>query len=120
MFLCKLILFTFEARKKIVMRKKAFIVSLITDDLINQKLVNCFREMGIDAENYQLDLGNSVFYLMGIKRTTEDTYFNQYMKLAEATKSISFEANREPFKKLALEIYNYLNTLKKTTIHLKN
>jgi hypothetical protein len=95
------------------MANKTIIVSLITDDLINQKLINSFRDLGIDAEEYNLQLGSNVFQLMGIKRPVEDTFFNQYMRLAETSKHIPIHEGRKAFKVLALEIYDYLHSLRK-------
>ena len=71
------------------MANKTIIVSLITDDLINQKLINSFRDLGIDAEEYNLQLGSNVFQLMGIKRPVEDTFFNQYNEIGRNIETYS-------------------------------
>lgn len=98
------------------MDEKTLILSLIQDDLINQKLLNIFRDMGIDAEAYQLNLGEIIFNRMGIKRGVDDTTFDNYMRFAEMAKYLPITEPSE-FQFLALEIYSYLDKLprKKTT-----
>ena len=102
------------------MEQKNLILTLITDDLLNQKLISNFRDIGIDAENYNLALGNTIFRLMGIDRPVHDRNFDQYIEFAEQAKYFLIEEGRAQFHNYAQEIYTYLESLKSQPIYYLN
>lgn len=93
------------------MDEKTLICSLIQDDLLNQKLINNLRDIGIDARDYQLHLSETIFKLMGIDRPVDDTTFDSYMLFSEIAKYFPVREQGE-FRRYAEEIYEYLDTLR--------
>jgi len=92
------------------MDKKNLILALIKDDLINQKLINNFHDIGIDATDYHLHLGSTIFRLMGIPLPADDTKYDEYMEFVELAKHFPIQGGRH-FSSYALDIYTYLKSL---------
>jgi hypothetical protein len=92
-----------------VKKHKQLILSLIKDDLINSKLVNSLNDIGLNADDYLLHLGDTIFKLMDFEesRETEST-FEYYLDLTNRAKHIDISESRQQFDELALEIYNEL------------
>lgn len=91
------------------MRKKKLILSLLRDDLINQKMVLSMQQMGIDASIYCLYLSETVFKLMGFKKaqiTTElcDLYAQHCYKVL----ALDITESRSVLEPLAQELYEAL------------
>jgi hypothetical protein len=85
------------------------IVSLIKDDLINSKLVNALNDIGLNASNYHLYLGKTVFKLMGFKDDAySDEVFQIYFKLSKRVRHIDITKSRGSLDNLALHIYRAL------------
>jgi hypothetical protein len=88
---------------------KNFVISLIKDDLINSKLVNGLIEAGLNASQYQLHLGNTVFNLMGFEEDHySDEVYELYIKLGRKAKDISISTTADRLDDLASEIYTVL------------
>lgn len=90
-------------------KKQALIISLIKDDLINCKLVHALNAIGLNADDYLLNLSSNIFKLMGFEDTprNEATY-KYYLDLSQRVKYIDISKTRERFDELALEIYTEL------------
>ncbi|AEA45002.1 hypothetical protein [Fluviicola taffensis] len=89
---------------------KQLILSLIQDDLLNQKLINNLRDIGIDAGDYHLNLGSTIFRLMGIPLPADDMKYDEYMELVALAKYFPLHGDRN-FSNYALDIYAYLESL---------
>ena len=88
------------------MKRKALILSLIKDDLINAKLVHGLNELGLIADCYFLQLSNTVFKLMGFKDNEEaDRVFEIYMDLSKQAMLVDISLSHKPMEALALKIY---------------
>ena len=86
--------------------KKPLILSLIKDDLINSKLVNSLNDIGLNADDYLLNLSSTIFKLMGFAETREsEKVFEHYLDLTNKAKQLDIAKSRERFDALALEIY---------------
>lgn len=93
-----------------ILNKKALIISLIKDDLINTKLTSTLNELGLDADNYSLHLGETIFSLMGFAETLKNDliYEKVYYAMTEEVKKIDFRESIQPIDILAERIYQEL------------
>ena len=91
-------------------KQKALVVGLIKDGLINQKLVNGLNSLGLNASNYSISIGDTIFALMGFKNNDmNDLIFeNVYLAISEKVKYIDFSDSMEELEKLSEEIYTEL------------
>jgi hypothetical protein len=87
---------------------KHFIVSLIQDDLIHSKLVYSLCDMGLNAQDFMIDLSNKVIDLMGFKGEQNEYMFTYYRDLLQRGKYISIAESNEDIHRLAREIYHHL------------
>ena len=91
--------------------QKALILSLIRDDLINRKLVDGLRNLGMDADMYMLHLSSTIFGLLQVQDSFEgDKLFAKYERLSAKATAIDIHTSHQPLDALALEIYTYLMT----------
>jgi len=91
------------------MKKKQLILSLIKDDLINTKLVHGLIDVGLNAENYFLCLGETIFKLMGFEDNEErEILFERYIQLSKKAAFIDITVSHQPLEALVLEIYEEL------------
>jgi hypothetical protein len=90
--------------------KKQLVLSLIKDDLINNKLVNALNDLGLDANQYALHLQEAVFQLMGIEATIANESIHQHY--FELCRQISIQHNSLGLEQLAETIYAYLSLQK--------
>jgi hypothetical protein len=89
--------------------KKSIILTLIKDDLINNKLVNTFNDCGLNADDYCLHLGDTIFKLMDIKETSpNEVIYKNYLNLTKRAKYINISQESDSLENLAEEIYSYL------------
>ena len=92
-----------------IQNERELIISLIKDDLINQKLVNGLEDLGLSAGDYLLHASTMVFKLMGIAETGINEYiFEQYLNLSEKVKEVDVTEGHYKLDALAEEIYAYL------------
>jgi hypothetical protein len=91
------------ARKK----QKKLIIGLIRDGLINMKLVNGLNSLGLNANDYNISIGDTIFVLMGFKndRLNDLIFENVYLAIAEKVKHIDFSVPTEDLERLSEEIY---------------
>jgi hypothetical protein len=89
---------------------KELILRLIRDSLINIKLISRLNFLGLNANDYSLYLGDSIFFLMGFENDERsDLIFeNVYLANAEKVKSIDLSRSKNELDVLSLEIYNEL------------
>jgi hypothetical protein len=89
---------------------KELILRLIRDSLINIKLISGLNFLGLNANDYSLYLGDSIFFLMGFENDERsDLIFeNVYLANAEKVKSIDLSQSKNELDLLSLEIYNEL------------
>lgn len=89
---------------------KDLIVSLIKDDLINNKLVSGLTDLGLCAGDYHLNLSETILNLLGLEREDDainDLYFN--LTQQSSTLNLSDIATREQrLTELAMQIYTEL------------
>lgn len=86
------------------------ILSLIKDDLINNKLVNGLNTLGLGAGDYHLHLSETILNLIGLD-TANDSILNLYFNLTQQSQFLDLTdiANREKqLTQLASEIYSEL------------
>lgn len=86
------------------------ILSLIKDDLINNKLVNGLNTLGLGAGDYHLHLSETILNLIGLD-TENDAILNLYFNLTQQSQFLDLTdiANREnQLTQLATEIYSVL------------
>lgn len=90
--------------------QKALIVGLIKDGLINHKLINGLNALGLNADNYNISIGDTIFALMGFKNDElNDLIFeNVYLAISEKVKQIDFSVSMEELERLSEEIYTEL------------
>lgn len=87
-----------------------FIIKLIRDCLINFKLVSGLNALGINADDYHLYLGDTIFELMGFtsKDNSDLIYENVFFANCEKIKHISFALSTEELDVLSEAIYKEL------------
>ncbi len=86
---------------------KDLIVSLIKDDLINNKLVSGLTDLGLCAGDYHLNLSETILNLIGLE-TEDDAVHDLYFNLTQKSNTLNFSdiATREQqLTKLATQIY---------------
>ena len=86
---------------------KKLIVGLIRDSLINIKLISGLNSLGINASDYTLYLGDTIFELIGFQSSEQsDLIFqNIYLANAEKVRFIDFSQSTKDLDKLSEEIY---------------
>lgn len=89
-------------------RREKLIISLIEDDLIHSKLVEGLIELGLKAEDYFLNLSDTIICLMGFEGKRNEQLFEYYLDLLKQAKYVENSENNNGFKKLAAIIYHNL------------
>jgi len=89
-------------------KRKKLLVSLITDDLINYKLVHGLLELNLASGSYLLNLSATIIGLMGFRGDQNEVVFEHYMDLLERAIYVDNSENNSGFTVLAHEIYDYL------------
>jgi len=89
--------------------RKKLIISLITDDLINQKLVGTLSELNFDTGPYMLNLSDTIIRLMGFNGEQNQQMFEHYIKLLQRARFVDNTENNQGFITLAQEIYQRLH-----------
>ena len=76
-------------------KKKALVIGLIKDGLINSKLVNGLNSLGLDANDYNISVGDTIFVLMGFKNDelNDLSFENVYLSISEKIKYIDFSVS---------------------------
>lgn len=90
--------------------KRDLILSLIQDNLINLKLVTGLNSLGLIADDYYLNLGDTIFKLMGIKSSEQsDLLFERvFLTISEKVSEIKFSESKDELTRLSMKIYDEL------------
>lgn len=90
--------------------KRELILSLIQDNLINLKLVTGLNSLGLIADDYYLNLGDTIFKLMGIKSGEQsDLLFERvFLTISEKVSEIKFSESKDELTRLSMKIYDEL------------
>jgi hypothetical protein len=86
------------------------VLSLIKDDLINNKLINGLNMLGLSAGDYHLHLSETILNLIGLD-TENDAIHDLYFNLTQQSETLDLTdiTNREKqLTRLATEIYSEL------------
>jgi hypothetical protein len=96
--------------KKQALFRKEIIIKLIRDHLINTKLVSGLNALGLNADEYALYLGDTIFLLMGLKGNEHNDLIFEKIFLAnsEKVKHINFAYDMEELNALSKLIYEEL------------
>ena len=85
---------------------RLFFVLLI---VLNSRLVNGLNALSLNADDYLLRLGQTIFDLMGYEQTGEsEQVFERYMELCEQALLVDISGSTKNLDKLALQIYKEL------------
>jgi len=97
---------------------KQLILRLITDDLINTRLVNSLNDLCLHADTYRLHASETILKLMQIStgssltsREWEQIHDN-YIQLANEVMQIDLETSRDQLHLLSEKIYRFLDHAK--------
>ncbi|HSH67971.1 MAG TPA: hypothetical protein VLB84_19695 [Bacteroidia bacterium] len=90
--------------------KKELILRLIQDNLVNLKLVSGLNALGLIADDYYLNLGDTVFKLMGFEASAQsDLLFERvFMTISETVSRIDFSYSKDEIVRLSMKIYDEL------------
>jgi hypothetical protein len=93
-----------------ISKKKDLIIRLIRDSLINLKLTSGLNALGLNADDYQLYLGDTIFSLMGFDKNehSDVIYESVYLANAQKVRHINFSYSPEELDQLSKEIYEEL------------
>jgi hypothetical protein len=93
-----------------VLDKKELVIRLIKDNLINLKLVYGLNHLGLIADDYHLNLGDTIFKLMGFEASEQsDLIFETvFMGNSEKITQIAISGSKDELDLLSMEIYNEL------------
>jgi hypothetical protein len=89
---------------------KDLIVSLIKDDLINNKLVSGLTDLGLCAGDYHLNLSETILTLLGLE-TEDDAIHDLYFNLTQQSNNLDLSdiATRDQqLTALTTKVYNQL------------
>ena len=88
------------------------IVSLIKNDLVSSKLILSLNQIGLRADDYYLDLHETVFKLMGLEELLhDDKLYDRYLSLVQQVMYIDFfdaHVREQSLTTLAQKIYQEL------------
>ena len=92
------------------LNKEELILSLIQDNLINLKLVYGLDDLGLVPDDYYLNLGDTVFKLMGFEASAQNDFIfeNVFMANTRKVRSLNFSNSKEDLKDLSESIYKDL------------
>jgi hypothetical protein len=92
------------------MNKTELILSLIQDNLINLKLIYGLELIGLISHDYYLNLGNTIFKLMGFEENAKnDLIFEKvFVGNSERVIRLRFSDSKTEFVELSKEIYEEL------------
>lgn len=99
---------------KLPCTRKALVLDLITDDLINTKLVYSLNNLGLQANDYTLHLSTTIMNLMRIKTTSLrwENIHDEYLKMTSRVLKIDIQESPRMLTALAEEIYDFLKLRK--------
>lgn len=87
-------------------KEQALILSLIKDDLVNQKLLLGLDALGLRAADYYLQLSDTIFSLMDFPESSHsDRVFELYLDLTKKVRFVDISQSQKQLDELAREIY---------------
>lgn len=86
---------------------KPITINLIKDHLKNTRLMDGLSELGFYSDHYQLNIADSIFKLIGIRRG-EDELFETYLKWCSKIGKTDIFEDEKALETYAEEIYNAL------------
>jgi hypothetical protein len=100
---------------KLPFSRKALVLNLIIDDLTNLKLIYSLNDLGLRADDYTLQLNSTIFKLIGLNTHDRrlDTLTDKYLELTQKVKRLDVAEDRNQLNELSLEIYNYLQSVRR-------
>jgi hypothetical protein len=82
------------------------IIDLISDDLLNLRLIGGLKNLGIEASEYYQEISTGVFKLIGFKEEERtDELYEFYDQEAMAIREIAGRPSGAELSELALRIY---------------
>ncbi len=94
--------------------EKELILTLLADYLKNYRLVAGLNSMGLDANTYDLNLGDTIFKLMGIgEAKVEEPIYERFFEYSQLVLEIDVKRQPEKFDGFVNQIYEWLCTEKK-------
>lgn len=91
------------------LKNKELLISLITDYLTNFRLVGGLNSLGMNANTYDIHLGDTIFQLMGFGATPkEELIYERFYELSQKVMELDIKNQVEPFNTLVNEIYEWL------------
>ena len=99
---------------KLPFTRKALVLNLITDDLINTKLIYSLNDLGLQANDYTLHISTTIMNLMRIKTTPLrwENIHDEYLKMTSRVLKIDIQESPRMLTALAEEIYDFLKLRK--------
>ena len=94
--------------------RKELVLDLITDDLINTKLVYSLNDLGLQANDYTLHISTTIMNLMRIKTTSLrwENIHDEYLQMTSRVLKIDIQESPRMLNALAKEIYDFLKLRK--------
>lgn len=87
-------------------KEKEVILSLIKDDLVNHHLLLGLDALGLCAADYYLNLGDTIFSLMGFPESKDsDRVYELYLELTKKARFLNLSETQNQLNQLAQEIY---------------
>ena len=87
-------------------KEQEVILSLIKDDLVNHKLLLGLDALGLRAADYYLNLGDTIFSLMGFPESKDsDRVYELYLELTKKARFLNLSESQNQLEQLAQEIY---------------
>ena len=101
--------------KTMSLSEKDLLMTLLRDHLVSYRLVQGLSNIGLDPLHYNLNLGDTIFTLMGFGNSTEEEkLFEEFLNWSEKALVIEFTINEdEELNELCRNIYRKLKTEQK-------
>lgn len=91
------------------LKDRELLISLIADYLTNYRLVCGLNDMGMNANTYDIHLGDTIFTLMGFGATPkEELIYERFYEYSQKVMKLDIKHQAEPFNALVNEIYEWL------------
>lgn len=93
--------------------EKQLILSLLADYMKNYRLVAGLNNMSLDANIYDLNLGDTIFKLMGFGEAKHETIYERFFQYSQLVLEIDVKRQPKKFDDFVYQIYEWLCTEKK-------
>jgi hypothetical protein len=102
------------------MSKKELVFSLIKDDLTNVHLVGGLRRIGLNTDNHDLYLSETIFKIIGFTESDQnDNLDEEYFNRSQKAVDINILEHSKEIDNLVSEIYIWLMEEKKKRLYKK-